>query len=128
MSSKKNKVLSTNPLADTKPLVETEAVVEETEAVLGETKAVLGETKAVLGETEAVVEETEAVLGETEPVLEAEPVVEKTLGALVFWVVKNMPKDEVVKNVVEYIEKTSISDHCKAQHIKTIKDIFSKID
>ena len=96
MSSKKNKVLKTEP--------------------------VLGETEPVLGETEAVLGETEAVLGETEPV------VEKTLWALVYWVMKNMPKDEVVKNVVEYIEKTSISDHCKIQHIKTIKDIFSKID
>lgn len=80
MSSKKNKVLSTTPLAD------------------------------------------------TETVLDTEQVEDKTLWALVFWVMKNMPKDEVLKNVVEYIEKTSISDHCKIQHIKTIKDIFSKID
>ena len=84
MSSKKNKVLSTEPVVD-----------------------------------------VELVEPEVEP--EVEPV-KKPLWSLVFWVVKNMPKDEVVKNVVEYVEKTSISDHCKAQHIKTIKDIFSKID
>lgn len=86
MSSKKNKLLKTEPAVDVESAVEAESAVD----------------------TEAVVD--------------------KTLWVLVYWVMKNMPKDEVVKNVVEYIEKTSISDHCKAQHIKTIKDIFSKID